>query len=156
MIADVQSQIIPLYHSAYKTCIVLIQEGTNDMHINGKTAGQAFNTLAQYSKLLKAAGFKTVWVAATPRNNPPAPYQPVPQTYDWKGLNSLIREAITSASGRTAAGIDAFADIASIPQIGGDNAQNNLTYYNDGTHFFTEASYQLITPVVTKAIQSLL
>lgn len=126
------------------------------MHINGKTATQAFNTLIEYSRLLKQAGFKTVWVAATPRNNPPAPYAPVPATYDWKGLNSLIREAIATPQGQAVAGIDAFADIASIPQIGSEGAQNNATYYNDGIHFYTEAAYQLITPVIVQAIQSII
>lgn len=155
MLTDVRSQILPLYDSSHKDCIVLIQEGTNDMHLNGKLASDAFNVLAEYSKLLQQGGFKTVWIAATPRNSPPAPFASVPATYDWKGLNTLIRDAIATPQGSSAAGIDAFADIAAIPQIGGDNAQNNPTYYNDGIHFYTEASYQLITPVVVQAIQSI-
>ena len=155
MITDVRSQIVPLYNSAYKNCIVVIQEGTNDMHFNQASATQAFGNLAQYSRILKQAGFKTVWVAATPRNSPPTPYAAVPSTYDWKELNQLIREAIATPQGKATAGIDAFADIAAIPQIGEEGAQNNLAYYSDGTHFFSEASYQLITPVVVQAIESL-
>lgn len=139
--------------------IVVIQEGTNDMHLNNLTAQQAFDRLTQYSRNLINSGIPNVFpilIAATPRNNPPPGYLPVPSSFDWQGLNTLIRQAMMNVVSKQNAGISEFADIATIPEIGGDRAQDNPIYYPDGIHFWTEQSYRLIVPLVAQAIERIL
>jgi phospholipase/lecithinase/hemolysin len=45
-----------------------------------------------------------------------------------------------------------MADIAAIPEIGGDTAPNNATYFSDKIHP-TTAGNDLIAPVVAAAVR---
>lgn len=67
MLADVNSQIIPLYNSAVLTNVILFQEGGNDLYYNGRVDSAIART-TRYCNIVKAAGFKIIVSTLIHRN----------------------------------------------------------------------------------------
>lgn len=67
MIADVNTQLIPLYNSGVYKNIILFQEGGNDIYYNGSASG-AITRLTTYCNTVRAAGFKIIVSTLIHRN----------------------------------------------------------------------------------------
>lgn len=136
MIADVTSQVYPLYTAGRKN-IVVPWEIRNDIVVNGASAAAAYNNYVSLCQGLKANGFDVIVVTVLPS----------------AGLNNTTRATVNASirNGYTAYAVD-IADIAADPNIGPDGANTNLTYYNADQIHMNNTGYGVVGGIVKAAV----
>lgn len=111
--------------------IVNVWCGTNDLFF-GATSADTYSAYVAYCQARQTAGWKVISFTILPRTGAPAGFE----------TSRLAVNALISSNNATFS--DAFADVASIPQL---SDPTNTTYYADGTHL-TNAGYALVAALV--------
>lgn len=141
MLADVASQVQPLYNGAKFDNVAVVWEGTNDLYF-GATAAQAYANLVSYCQAVRSYGFKAIILTITPRSNgsTPASFESDRQT-----VNASIRTNWESFA-------DGIVDVGADVAIGPDDAELNTTYYGDLVHM-TVHGYARVGLLVAREIE---
>jgi len=126
----VSSKVVPEFKPGGGNVYVLWC-GTND-GAAGRTANQAWNDAVTASTLVRAAGFKTIFVTMISRN----------------GLDTFKNQLNTLALANWPGNFDAIVDMTGISQISADGAFSNTTYFVDGIHSTTLANQTLEEPAI--------
>lgn len=130
-------------YDATKTCVLLIELGTNDLG-NGTSASDLYNGIAvPYAASAKAAGF---YVALT---------TVLPRTLNWSEAQERERLAYNSLVRRNGAGVDAVVDWAADPVVGDGVNPSASSFYVDGLHL-TMSGQQRLAIVDRAALATLL
>ena len=118
---------------------VTVWLGTNDIFF-GATVAQTFQNFVACCQSARKDGYRVIAVTMLDRYVDPTSYSTQSQA-----LNTLIRAQWATFA-------DGLADVAANPLLGATSAAQNATYFPDGTHPSALSNYNIIVPVLQRAV----
>lgn len=118
---------------APKTCILIIQQGTNDLGTGARAQALYYSTATPFVQAGQAAGYYVVLSTILPRSDSA-----------WSTTKEAERHAYNNLVRGNAAGADLVADFAANAQIGDGTDTGDTTLYADRLHLTIKGQVVLI------------
>ena len=126
--------------------IIILWEGTNDMYTNGLSGAAAYANLVTYSETVRALGAQLVLCNVIARD-----YE-----LDAGDLMDRIDAYNALCDANQAAICDAYVDLYAEPEFDTRADASDTDYYHTDKIHIVQGAYDIINPLITAAIETLL